>query len=151
LFPGSASAFLSSQRRPLAVQGRRVYFHATTPADDCALFVSDGTAAGTHCAVDPLEGLTASALLDEVLALPSGAIAFTAWRAGDGDEVRALHAGQLLPLVSGDIHPGAGSSQPLSLTATPRGMVYFSADDGSTGREVWRMDLTDFLFADGFE
>jgi ELWxxDGT repeat protein len=30
-------------------------------------------------------------------------------------------------------------------------MLYFTADDGSTGREVWRLDLTDFLFHDDFE
>jgi len=150
LYPGPGSAIRQGVFRALAVQGRRVFFHATDPAGDCALFVSDGSAAGTHCAIDTAEGLTA-ANLDEVLALSNGVVAFSAWRDGDGDEVRALHAGRLLPLTDGDIRPGSASSQPMLLTATARGMLYFSADDGSTGREVWRLDLTDFLFADGFE
>ena len=45
------------------------------------------------------------------------------------------------PRLLVDIKPGFGSSEPKELTAF-RGLVYFSADDGKIGRELWRTDGT---------
>ncbi len=40
-----------------------------------------------------------------------------------------------------DIHPGPGDSAPAGLTFMS-GRIYFSADDGEHGRELWRTDGT---------
>jgi ELWxxDGT repeat protein len=38
-----------------------------------------------------------------------------------------------------DIHPGPGDSHPAELTPVGRAL-YFSADDGTRGRELWKRE-----------
>jgi ELWxxDGT repeat protein len=151
LYPGTGSAFRADRqpRSLLKVQGRRVWFTATdSAATPCALYFSDGSAAGTRCALNAVDNLIYT---NELLTLSNGAVAFAAWRSTDGEEVRVVRNGQLLSLPGGDVRAGLGSAGPRELVATPRGMVYFSADDGNTGRELWKLDLSDFIFTDGLE
>jgi hypothetical protein len=48
-------------------------------------------------------------------------------------------AAALTPGLVSDINPGTGSSVPSVLTNV-NGTLFFSADDGSSGRELWRSD-----------
>src|SRR5439155_200257 len=45
------------------------------------------------------------------------------------------------PLLVKDINPGSGSSDPISLTNV-NGTLFFAADDGSDGIELWKSDGT---------
>lgn len=150
LYPGPGDAF---GHVALVGGARRAFFAATTPdLDPCPLFMSDGTAAGTQCAITVQP--TGNALLParELAALDNGAIALVAWSPGEGEEIRAWRGGAAtLPLNGHDIRPGAAGSEPLRLQATASGRLFFSADDGSTGRELWTLDLSDFLFTDNFD
>ena len=47
-----------------------------------------------------------------------------------------------------DLNPGSASSQPRDFTHAG-GLVYFTADDGSTGRELWAMPTFPAVFAYG--
>lgn len=47
-----------------------------------------------------------------------------------------------------DLNPGSASSQPREFTHAG-GLVYFTADDGSTGRELWAMPTFPAVFAYG--
>jgi len=45
------------------------------------------------------------------------------------------------PLLFKDINPGSGSSSPYNLTNI-NGTLYFTADDGTNGYELWKSDGT---------
>src|SRR2546423_1092172 len=47
-----------------------------------------------------------------------------------------------VPGLVTDIHPGSGSSDPRDF-ANVDGKTFFPADDGTSGRELWRTDGTD--------
>jgi ELWxxDGT repeat protein len=47
-----------------------------------------------------------------------------------------------VPVLVKDIHPGAGSSGPSEL-ANVNGTLFFAADDGVHGRELWKSDGTE--------
>lgn len=153
LFPGVGSAFRPSNTRAqsLFVQGRRLFFAATLPEPQrCPLYATDGTPEGIHCAF-PLSQFDSFRPASGIVPLANGAIAFAAWEENDGEEIRAWWAGRLMPVDGGDIRPGPASAAPQRISATDRGQVYFSANDGGSGRELWTLDLTGFLFADGFD
>ncbi|MFM7166835.1 MAG: ELWxxDGT repeat protein [Planctomycetaceae bacterium] len=100
------------------------------------LWVTDGTAAGTVPVLDG-DGLTVSgaaslvALGDTVLFSLPGAAGAELWRA----------SGESAALVR-DIQPGDTGSSPEGLTVMG-GAVYFWADDGVNGRELWSSDGTE--------
>jgi ELWxxDGT repeat protein len=86
--------------------------------------------------------------------LPDGSVA-ALFNAEDGSTGRELWRSDGSASGTGlvlDIQPGSGGSRPLALTLVtfgagsgPRGedsLVFFSADDGSTGRELWATDGT---------
>ena len=50
------------------------------------------------------------------------------------------YTGGTIPL--GDLNPGAASSHPRSMFASGSRYVWFGADDGQHGRELWRTDGT---------
>ncbi|MEO8670463.1 MAG: hypothetical protein ABI411_04045 [Tahibacter sp.] len=154
LFPGAGSALPQSGYSPIVAQGAHVYFSAFDgSAAPCALYRSNGNASGTRCAlnqtlIDPFDRPVPTG---DPLALPNGAVVFPAWRPSDGNEPRVVRNELLLPLAGANIAPGSSSSNPREFIATPRGVVYFSADDGTTGREMWKADLSEFIFQDGLE
>jgi ELWxxDGT repeat protein len=108
--PGSASSNISD----LTVMGHRLFFAADDGVHGSELWVSDGTAAGTH-------------LLKDVNAqpLPTGPIFLPGYPP------------PLVPLPPGPGSAGATQrSSPSDLTVL-NGNLYFVADDGVHGRQLW--------------
>ncbi len=154
LFVGSGSAFADSfSARIFGFFGNKLYFAAQSSTEPlCSVFESDGTLAGTHCAYDSVNIFLGPAQRGVVI--DNGAVVFSAARffPEDGEEIRALFNGQLLNVDGYDIAPGAAGSAPDELLASGN-TVFFRADDGVTGSELWRLDVPnlDVLFVSGFE
>jgi ELWxxDGT repeat protein len=150
LFAGTGSAFGDYDAQFTVTNGKLFFRAGSSSQPGCVLFESDGSAAGTRCAYDPAS--TALGPVQEIEATASGALVFSAWRATDGEEPRVLFNGTLLGLAGGDVAPGPSGSAPQLLRAAGND-VYFQADDGVTGAELWRLSLgdLDLLYRDGFE
>ena len=132
LAPGSTSSFPTD----LTVVGGRIFFLANS-GDKLALWVTDGTAAGTQ-------------QLHLFLSLPGEESWLTAvgnklfLSADDGTSGRELWVSdgtQDGTRLAADIAAGATSAAPSELTAVG-GQVFFSADDRVSGRELWASDGT---------
>lgn len=138
---------LASGPEQIHAAGNRVFFTAYTTAHGRELWVTDGTLAGTHIVRDIHRGEGSAFLYDTPVLMQSagnvlffaaddGVHGFEPWRS-DGTE-----AGTFLLR---DVAPGEASSmlpmfQP-ELSAFAGGSVFFSADDGVHGYELWRTDL----------
>ena len=152
LFAGVGSAFFGTVRI-FGSFGTKLYFAALSSSEPlCGVFESDGTLAGTHCAYDSFNIFLGPAQSGVVTG--NGAVVFTAAKffPEDGEEIRVLFNGQLLNINGYDIAPGASGSAPDTLLASGNS-VFFRADDGVTGSELWRLDVPnlDVLFVSGFE
>lgn len=160
--PGSGIALTSlsgSLMSPVLDVGATHALFAGNPGPDsldagCPVFITDGTPAGTHCAQDralPLP-LPSFSPAHEARLLDDGTIAFIAHNAIAGEEVHALSRRQVVSINGGDLRPGPRGSAPNTLLARG-GQVWFGANDGSRGFELYRLDLSaiDEVFADGFE
>jgi ELWxxDGT repeat protein len=143
--PGSASAvFDPSAGKALATIGSRVYFIATdgTPT---TLWKSDGTAPGTVKVLDNAAGsgqLTQFANLTNV----NSNLFFTANDSTHGEELWMSDGTSAGTKLVADIYPGStngvpNSSSPSNLAALGS-TLYFSADDGINGTELWKTDGT---------
>lgn len=140
LYAGSGKVFAST--------GRHVHMHMSCAGCKQQYLVTDGTPAGTHFVDLPASlrhsGTFAAALGDD-------AVVFSCDNQRRGVELCLADSDgeSIVPLP--EIFPGDQSANPLPLGRTDSA-VYFSADDGLHGRELWRLHLlTDAVFADGFD
>lgn len=129
--------------------GPAIFFAADDGTNGRELWISDGTAAGTHLVRDLAPGPASSieAFPTDSLASESGATMATlsnslvVFAAADtpGDEELWASGGGPFPFQTfrlAEIHIGREGSQPRQLTKVgPR--VVFVADDGVHGRELW--------------
>lgn len=115
-----------------------VLMQADQPGTGTELWLTDGTRAGTRLIADVEQGYRSSYPQDFV-ALPSGDVLFTAETTPFGRELWVLKPGGA-QLVA-DIRPGPASSLPYGF-ATVGAEVFFFADDGASGRELWKTDGT---------
>jgi ELWxxDGT repeat protein len=124
-----ASEIGDSYRGPseaLAVVGDTLYFLGDGPSPRGALWKSDGTPAGTARVTQfPVDHLTAVDRTVFFVAYPSSAGYGELW-ASDGTRTALVK----------DIRPGSSTSFPDHLTAAGVNL-FFTADDGVHGRELW--------------
>ena len=135
----------SSNPSALAVFGGRLYFSAFDPAHGRELWTSDGTRPGTTRVKDIFPGVTSSEAADLVSA--AGRLFFAAAHPDLGTELWATDGTRAGTQVVADIGPGSASGLGAGfgffyLTRVPGG-VYFAADDGEHGSELWRSDGSD--------
>lgn len=141
--PGSSSSYPNM----ITSAGTVVYFTATDSVNGRELWritgpgfaemVDDGVA-GTG--IIPGSQNPSFGSLTDV----SGILYFTVDDGTNGQELWRVNSSGLAELVEdsipgGGINPGAGSSNPESLTNVS-GTLYFSANDGSNGVELWRIN-----------
>ncbi len=123
----------------LAVVGGRIFFAGDDGTHGRELWVTDGTAAGTHSVADIARGAAGSSPLS--LTAVGRRVFFTADDGIHGRELWVSDGTAAGTHIVADIAAGAGSSYPASLTAVG-GRVVFAADDGVHGLEPWVSDGT---------
>src|SRR5262245_20285828 len=125
----------------LTVIGRTLFFSATDAANGTELCKSDGTAAGTVLVKDIRPGSAGSN--PSYHTVVKGTLYFTANDGVTGVELWKSDGTVTGTVLVKDIRPGNSpygypfGSNPRELTAVGD-RLFFSADDGVTGRELWR-------------
>lgn len=148
IFPGAAS----SSPRGLTEFNGSVMFAANDGINGEELWISDGTSAGTQLVRDIFPGSTDDGPQDssprELVQL-NGNVFFRA-ESADGVELWITDGTEAGTLQVLDISPGSStdggntvpdSSNPSELVVA-NGQLFFAADDGTTGRELWKSDGT---------
>jgi ELWxxDGT repeat protein len=149
LSPGPGSAFLfpnnSDEPSPLNVIGESIYFAADDGVHGRELWKSDGTPEGTVLVGDLNPGPQGSGIVGTSLVPvgPHGGFAFSATEGVSGMELwtsdgTAEGTRRLL-----DVAKGTKGSSPLDLTVSGS-RLFFVADDGVHGRELWSVKHTAF-------
>ncbi|MCB9920200.1 MAG: hypothetical protein H6832_17495 [Planctomycetes bacterium] len=112
----------------------KAYFVGHDAAHGWELWESDGSAQGTKLVSDLVPGPGSS--LPKDLTVCAGALYHSAWHPNFGYEL--CRRGVQIA----DIAPGAASSHPSEFTRAGNNL-YFVADDGITGRELWVLPWRD--------
>lgn len=109
--------------------------------------VSDGTAAGTRIVPMTMQLDFAS----RPVALDADTVVFGCYTRDSGSELCSVDGNGDNLRIAADIWPGPASSAPTFAAQTAQGL-YFSANDGIHGSELWRAEiLRDAIFADGLD
>jgi ELWxxDGT repeat protein len=114
--------------------GNRIFFQLPDGSGGGELWVSDGTAPGTH-ALCPACAFTQIDWTGGMLAW-QGLLYFSAADAAHGTELWQSDGTPAGTRLSLDLRPGPASSNPANLTAQGD-KLFFSADDGIHGSEPW--------------
>jgi ELWxxDGT repeat protein len=125
------------QFRPLGLDGR-LYFTASSAELGEELWVSDGTAAGTHPFLDLRQGAAGSRPLP--LGVAAGRLYFSADDGEHGIELWSTDGVAAHTAIVADIAPGPLSAWP-GRPVLAGGTLYFAADDGIAGSELWAVPV----------
>jgi len=140
--PGPAES--SSLVAELTPAGELLYFKVDSPTHGAELWVSDGTAANTKMLKDVQPGTASSSprglfpLGNTLFWAASDADGLALWKT-DGTEattqqVKKLQAAVLRGLLNGEMY---------DIAAVLGNALYFFADDGQSGLELWKTDGTE--------
>lgn len=139
--------FTGDQVPAFAGIGGRAHF-IVSQQDGNAYYVSDGSDTGT-APVALAPGMTIYSFF--IVPLDANTAAFSCRTGTTGGEFCAIDADGANVRVVRDIFPGPEASRIEPMGATD-GAVYFVADDGYRGSELWRaVTRGDAVFADGFD
>lgn len=142
--PGVYPAIRGSSPAFLRVLGDTLVFYADDGVHGCELWASDGTATGTRLVVDLNPGSAASVgWLSRAPAAVNGTLFFSATDGSPYEHYKLWASdgtGAGTRLVA-DVNPGGSWTAPGQFT--PAGdTLYFVADDGLHGDELWALPLS---------
>ncbi|MCB9919939.1 MAG: hypothetical protein H6832_16165 [Planctomycetes bacterium] len=122
----------------------KLFFVHSTPGEGAELWVTDGTEAGTVLVKDINVGTASSSPAD--LTCCGGKLLFSALDATNGRELWESDGTSSGTRLVADIRAGTLSSSPTKLTCcnvtTNQTRLFFSANDGANGTELWSYDGT---------
>jgi RNA polymerase sigma factor (sigma-70 family) len=138
--PAGNLAFPPPGNKPLIAVGRLLFFVASDGDHNCALWKSDGTAAGTVLVkhIFAVDALTFPRRMADV----NGTLFFVADDGVHGPELWKSDGTEAGTVLVKDICPGRGGAAPLFLTNV-NGTLFFTAREPGHGRELWRSDGTE--------
>jgi ELWxxDGT repeat protein len=132
-----AAPYASIEFKPRGL-GHKLYFVATTPEQGEELWVSDGTAGGTHPFLDLRPGATGSQPL--LLTAAAGRLFFSADDGVHGVELWSTDGVAAPTAMVAYIAPGQLSAWP-GRPVLAGGTLYFAAEDGIAGDELWAVPV----------
>jgi ELWxxDGT repeat protein len=141
--PGAGAGVPSDSISSKILVNGVLYFPATESVYGSELWRSDGTAAGTYMVKDIVSGATGS--LPRMLASMNGRLLFSVSTSTAGMELWTSDGTSAGTMMVRDINPGTSSgvaSLTPSTVAVLNNNLYFTANDGSTGIELWVSDGT---------
>ena len=141
IWPGSGD----SNPTELTNVGGTLFFRAFGSSSGGELWTSDGTPGGTTLVKDIWPGGTS---YPTELTNVNGTLFFIANDGSTGNELWTSDGTPGGTVLVKDINPGSGSSFPLFIPPSTKlinvgGTLFFPADDGSTGTELWTSDGTE--------
>lgn len=131
----------SSDPAGLVAFGELLAFTADDGVSGRELWVSDGTEAGTRRVADLATGPADGLELGTKLVSDGQRLFFARYEPETGIELWVSDGTEAGTRLLQDIAPGPASSSPEELTVV-NGSLYFSADDGVHGRELWALPLS---------
>ncbi|HEY2395560.1 MAG TPA: hypothetical protein VGH81_06195 [Rudaea sp.] len=137
---------------PLQHIGNVIYFPCT--AGEGAVCLQDVRPGHEDLTGTGFISFGTGAAIEALRVFPGGDILMSCWTTAKGRELCRFRSGPLaLDAAIVDLAPGAASSSPDQIT--PAGdYIYFTADDGAHGRELWAIglrDTIDRIFHNAFE
>ena len=139
---GVLNSFSSGCSEKLSFESKLLF--TTIDTDGCELWISDGTIAGTEQIVDINSAGDSAPAFNSGLFSALGKVWFDADDGNSGRELWLSDGTTLGTKMVADINVGASGSQPALSggMAIHEGKVWFNADDGVNGRELWSSDGT---------
>ena len=139
---GVSDSYSAGCSQKISFQSKLVFVAGSS--DGCELWVSDGTLSGTSQITDINPSTDSAPGLYSGLFNANGMIWFDADDGVAGRELWVSDGTVAGTVMVADIAPGSGDSNPgfTGGMVSHEGKVWFNADDGVTGRELWVSDGT---------
>lgn len=136
---------------PFVVLGSSVYFVANDGVHGRELWRSNGTEKGTVLVGETIPGPqsgieSGTTHVPDSMVAAGGLLFFASRTVAEGLELWQSD-GLTAPVLRADVAPGPSSSTPANFRTDGR-RLYFTADDGAAGSELWALDLLPSLAVD---
>jgi ELWxxDGT repeat protein len=142
IYPGASDSGIHS----LTKVGNKLFFVANDGKTGPELWVSDGTRLGTKLVRDLQAGLGSILYAPKTLTGVGNKLYFTFESATTGQELWRSDGTTAGTRLVADIHKGDFDARISSMKLAGR-FLFFDADDGRTGRELWALDVSADLAA----
>ena len=145
--PGEGNSFPGNWTKDFTEVGGKLYFDADDGTHGSELWVYDPATMIASMAADILPGAGSSLLSSKFIEV-GGKLYFSANEEMYGLELWVYDPATMMASIAADIYPGATFSYPGLWSGgfiEVGGKIYFDADDGTNGRELWVYDPTTMM------